>query len=303
MSEDDIVTTGSSMEIIRQRLFIDHDSTNQRKIVVEYTIRSKLPKLKNIFLNYDKFLPSLLIQDGKNNILPLMASKDVEILYTYYVENSKGQEKLLLEKELEAIQSQKKHIIWISLKNNPLPLDEITTFTLTYLPQTETVKNPEIFIKINKQNFPVYYSLFSPNSFNFEKPKFIILKDDGIEENDKPPNHVEVYNSYHSMSLRVRHEIDHDFGVIYSLTAMPASKILTKIGGLFLCVFPIVYFIIVNYHISGFESFLLKKIEVGLFVIGASLVLPNIQSDHNVRSQLMIWYLLPIILGLLMVFI
>ena len=103
------MVTGSSMEIIRQRLFIEHDSTSQRKITVEYTIRSKLPKLKNIFLNYDKFLPSLLIQDEKNNTIPLMSSKDIEILYTYHIENSSGEEKSLLEKELKEIQDQKKH--------------------------------------------------------------------------------------------------------------------------------------------------------------------------------------------------
>ncbi len=100
------MVTGSSMEIIRQRLFIEHDSANQKRITVEYTIRSKL---KNIFLNCDKFLPSLMIQDEKNTILPLMSSKDIEILYTYHIENSSGSEKSLLENELKEIQDQKKH--------------------------------------------------------------------------------------------------------------------------------------------------------------------------------------------------
>ncbi len=302
MSQNGVMATGSSMEIIRQRLFINHDSKNQRKITVEYTIRSKLPKLKNIFLNYDKFLPSLLIQDEKNNVLSLMSSKDVEILYTYYIENSSGDEKSLLEKELMEIQDQKKHIIWISLKDNPLLEDQITTFTLTYLPQLGHVKNPEIFIKINTQNYPVYYSLFSPNSFNFKKPSFTILKNDKVETADKPPEHVEVYNSYHSMSLRVRNEIDYDFGLTYSLTAIFTSKILTKIGAGFLCIMPVVYFLVINYDMYGFEIFLQKKIDIGLFVIGASLLLPNIQPDHEIRKLLMMWYLLPIILGLLMVF-
>lgn len=302
MSQNGVMTTGSSMEIIRQRLFIDHDSKHQRKITVEYTIRSKLPKLKNIFLNYDKFLPSLIIQDEKNNILPLMSSKDIEILYTYHIENSSGSDKSLLENELKEIQDQKKHIIWISLKDKPLLEDQITTFTLTYLPQLGNVKNPEIFIKINTQNFPVYYSLFSPNSFNFEKPNFITLKNDKVETGDTPPEHVEVYNSYHSMSLRVRDEIDYDFGLTYSLTAAPTSKILTKINAVFLCIMPIMYFLVINQGILGFELFLERKIMIGLFVIGASLVLPNIQPDQDIRKTLMIWYLLPTILGLLMVF-
>jgi len=290
------------MEIIRQRLFIEHDSLNQKQITVEYTIRSKLPELKNIFLNYDKFLPSLIIQDENNSIIPLMSSKDIEILYTYHIENSKGIEKSHLENELKEIQDQKKHIIWISLKDEPLLEDQIKTFRLTYLPQLGNVKNPEIFIKINKQNFPVYYSLFSPNSFDFEKPHFTILKNDKIETVDKPPEHIEVYNSYQSMSLRVRNEIDYDFGLTYSLTATATSKILTKTNAGFLCMLPIVYFLVINQSISGFELFLERKIEIGLFVIAASLILPNLQPDHDVRRTLMMWYLLPTIFGLLMVF-
>ena len=164
------------------------------------------------------------------------------------------------------------------------------------------MKNPEIFIKVNTQNFPVYYSLFSPNSFNFEKPNFTILKNDKVETRDSPPEHIEVYNSYHSMSLRVRNEIDYDFGLTYSLTATSTSKILTKIGAVFLCIMPLVYFLVIDQNISGFELFLQRKIDIGLFVFGASLVLPNIQTDHEVRKKLILWYLLPIILGLLMVF-
>ncbi len=95
---------GSSMEIIRQRLFIDHDSKSQRQITVEYTIRSKLPELKNIMLNYKKFLPSLVIRDEKNSILPLMSSKDVEILYTYQIDQiDDGDQKIQLQNDLKDI--------------------------------------------------------------------------------------------------------------------------------------------------------------------------------------------------------
>lgn len=292
--------TGSSMDIIRQRLFITHDSKNQRQILVEYTIRSKLPKLKNIFLNYAKFLPSLLINDEKGFTLPLMSSNDVEILYSNYIEQVDGAQKILLKNELEKIKNKKKYLIWISLKNNPILQDEVRTFTLTYLPEIEKIKKPEIFIKFKHQNYPVYYSLFSPNSFNFNKPKFLILKNNDITTTTEKPDYVDVYNSYQTLSLRITNEVDFDFGLLYSISSLSSSKTLTKLGAVFMAILPVMFGLISIFNISGFDSFLQKQIEVALFVMGASLLLPNIQPDNSIRRELMLWYLLPIILGLLM---
>ena len=112
-----------------------------------------------------------------------------------------------------------------------------------------------------------------------------------------------MHNSYHSMSLRVRKEIEYDFVLTYSLAASPSSKILTKAGVISLCLLPIMYFLASLSNMAGFELFLAKKIDIGLFVVGASLVLPSIQADHEIRRQLMAWYLMPIGLGLLMVFV
>ena len=152
------------MEIIRQRLFIDHASTSQRKITVEYTIRSKLPQLKNIFLNYDKFLPSLLIHDEQGSTVPLISSKDTEILYTYHIENSSGHEKSLLERELKDIRDQKKHMIWLSLKDRPLQKDQIRTFTLTYLPQLEKSKIPRYSSRSTRRISPYTTRCFHPTA-------------------------------------------------------------------------------------------------------------------------------------------
>ena len=302
MVGENSVVIGGSMEIIRQRLFIDHDSKNQKGITVEYTIRSKLDKLKNIFLNYEKFLPNLIIRDEKESTLPLMSSKDIELLYNYHIEINNGDQKLQLQNELKDIKDNKKYLIWISLKNEPLLKNEIKTFTLTYMPEIQNVKKPKIFIKINKQNYPVYCSLFSPNSFNFNKPEFTILKNDVIETITTPPKHVNIYNSYQSMSLRVTTEIDYDLVLAYSLGALPSFKTLTQLGSFLLSSLPIAFLLITNQNISGYEPFIQKQIEIALFVIGASLLLPNIQPNYSIKRSLMLWYILPIALAMVMMF-
>ena len=302
MVTESSVVVGGSMEIIRQRLFIDHDSKSQKAITVEYTIRSKLDKLKNIFLNYEKFLPNLIIQDAKNSMLPLMSSKDIELLYNYHIEITDGGQKLELQNELKDIKDNKKYLIWVSLKNDPLLKNEIRTFTLSYMPEIQNVKRPTILIKINKQNYPVYYSLFSSNNFNFNKPKFTILKDNMVKTINTPPKHVNIYNSYQSMSLRITTEIDYDLILTYSFGILPSSKSLTVCGSFILSSLPIAFLIIATKNISGFELFTQKQIEIALFVIGASLVLPSIQPDLSIRRSLMLWYLLPIIFAMWMIF-
>lgn len=288
------------MDIIRQRLFITHDKTRQRQVNVEYTIRSKIPELKNIFLNYDKFLPSLLIQDERGSTLPLLSSRDTEILYSYHIDISNNEQKTQLQNELNDIKNKKIYLIWISLKNKPIKENEVRTFTMTYLPEIESIKKPEIFIKFIHKNYPVYYSLFSPNNFNFSKPKFHILKNTGFSITNKAQN-IDVFNSYQSLSLRITNKVDYDFGLIYSLNAIPDSKELTKIGAYFLIALPIL-FALTYFDPTSYELLHQKKIEFSLFIIGASLLLPNIQPDSSIRRELTLWYILPIIFGLLLIF-
>ena len=91
------------------------------------------------------------------------------------------------------------------------------------------------------------------------------------------------------MSLRVRNRFDHDVGLTYSFSATPDSKILTKMGAISLSVFPIAYLALAGMGIPGFEQFVERKIDVGLFTIGASLLLPNIQPDQSIRKKLVPW--------------
>ncbi len=105
------------------------------------------------------------------------------------------------------------------------------------------------------------------------------------------------------MSLRVTDKIDYDFGLTYSLTVLPSSKSLTQLGAIILSILPIAYFIVTHVLKYDLQPFLGNKIEIALFVIGASLLLPNIQPDQSIRRKLMLYYLVPIIFGLVMVFI
>lgn len=101
----------SGIDILRQRLFISHDDREQRDIVSEYTIRSKRKKLTNIIILYEKFLPNLLAQDEKNNMLSIMPTEYVNTLLLKYLNESQGDEKTKLKTIIEKIKNKQLHLI------------------------------------------------------------------------------------------------------------------------------------------------------------------------------------------------
>lgn len=292
----------SYMDIIRQRIYIEHDDKNQRKITIEYTIRSKKNDMENIILHYKDYLPSLIIRDERNYVLPLMSSNDVKILFSNYIKKTDGETKDRLQKELDDINNDKKHLLWISLKGRGMKLDEIRTITLTYLPKYKNIKKPFIKIRVNKQKYPLYYSLFSPVNFDFIKPKYIHLVGDEIVTKMESPKHVFPYISYHSLSLRIKPNLNDLFFLMYSLKPEKSAKVIILLGSFVLSIIPILYFITFLIETYDFQKIHDKQIEIALFIIGASLILPKLQSDQKIRNKLILYYLLPIILGLVMLF-
>ena len=73
------------MEVLRERLFISHDSDKQRQITAEYTIRSNKSKLTNIIILSDEFLPNLVVQDEKTNMMSVMPNKYVKLLLENFI--------------------------------------------------------------------------------------------------------------------------------------------------------------------------------------------------------------------------
>ncbi len=69
---------GTEIEILRERFFIDHVSTDTRKLEREFTLISKTDNkdgVDNIFIKVSKLLPNLKIFDSDGTILPLITNK------------------------------------------------------------------------------------------------------------------------------------------------------------------------------------------------------------------------------------
>ena len=295
----DVMDSDMPIEILRQRITIDHDDGDQSRITEEYTIRALESDLDGIALISNKFLPNLQVRNNHNAILSLVPSKELELLYMQHLEEN-GLDKQSVQKRLDIIKTGKRYLIWFIL-DRPMNYGEIRTFTLTYMPQIQNPKSRDIFMRIKQKEYPVYYILSSPEGFQMNI-KFMTVQDRRMVTRAHPPDNVRMNRLHSSLMLRVDEGSEDDFGFMYSFRAAPTLTRLTRFGGLLLLVMPLVYFTAAYLDLIGLEAFLERNIEVGLFVTGASLLLPTFQRDAGVRNSLMGWYMIPAVLGILMMF-
>ena len=69
---------GTEIEILRERFFIDHISSDTRKLEREFTLISRTDNeagVDNIFIKVSKLLPNLKIFDSDGTDLPLITNK------------------------------------------------------------------------------------------------------------------------------------------------------------------------------------------------------------------------------------
>ena len=193
-------------------------------------------------------------------------------------------------------------LIWIKIpKHHALGLNEIANFTLSYSPiQLNIPRNSEIRMKVSNQPYPLYYFLQTPTNFDFKKTKFTYIDNQGnIKESENELDHVSMYKNYYGLSVRVKQELDHDFILSYSFKPERQSSHLIKTGAVVLSIISVFTMLHVFNLIIILEdsSFLDKNLEIGLFVVAASLVLPQLTTNNAIRMKLYVYYLIPLILG------
>ena len=289
------------MEIIRQRLFISHDQKKQQSIKNEYTIKSKIDDLTNIIIMQDKFLPNLVIHDNDGSVLPVMTTNDILQLLEYSSTHESEEHQKITEHICTNIISNKLHVIWIKIpKNKSLSKDEIRIITLNYSPHHPDKLEPMLRMKIKKQSHSFYYALFTPDEFDFDSTMYGSFKNNKMTYSQTLPDHVEKFKTFDSDLLRIPVDIEDDFEIKYSFKPKSASTAPMHIGAIALLLLPSI-FLVLRYLVFWNDppdlDIFTKHVEIGLFVIGGSLILPQLTSNHSIRAKYKWYYLASIILG------
>ena len=287
------------MEILKLTYFIFH-LNDKRDISVEYSIKSNRKELTNIIIMTEAFLPNLTVRDENNHVLPVLSRRELMGLFDQFEVNEPGLDKL--EDFYSEMESKGLHLIWIKLpKEKSMADKEIRTITLHYSPYPQLALNSIFKLTVQSKPYSLYYNFISPDEFNFGKIKYNYLENDKIKQNSQPPAHARQFRTNNSISLQIPSGSP-DFEIEYSFRPKPNTTASLKVGVWFLSVLSSLILawnlgISLNY-LPASELFD-KQIEIGLFVMGGSLILPPLIANQGIRTGYIRWYLVPMFLGAL----
>ena len=297
-----VLNVNPMMSVVRERYFIQHDYQKQRAITAEYTIQSNKDGLTNLIFLSESFLPNLLVMDESRNVLSIMPSEHVSTLFNMYYESSQGYEKDKLKMIISKIQTNELHLIWVVIpEQSKLKKNEIRTIVLNY--SSIHIENKEPVLKMRIKNMPyrLYYTLYTPSDFDFEKTKYSYWQNNHKFTTYNKPDSVELFRTYNSRLFRTISNTEFGLEMTYSFQPTPQSTIATKIGlgTLSFLSFGILIAKLITSNSDIQFDLLTKDIEIGILIIGGSLVLPQLTANDSIKSKYSRYYILPIILGAL----
>lgn len=250
----------------------------------------------------DTFLPNLLIQDESGEVLSVMTTKNVLTLLEMYKQTSSHEENSKLELLTSKIKDGKLFLIWVKLlPKNQLAKNEIRTITLSYS-VAHNIKPNESMLKmrIKNKSHPLYYTLYAPKDFNFRKTKYTYFENDTIQTKDNHPQCIDHFKTYNSHLYRIVNDIDSGFEIFYSFK--PDSEAISATNIATFSLVAISTFVIILKYVNPNDFYItsslyLKEVEIGLFIIGISFILPQLTNNNAIRSRFLLIYLIPILFG------
>lgn len=302
-----------SIDILRQRFFIEHDVDSKTFCTEEYTLMSKHNDISNIILTMDKFLPNLKIYDSDGEELSIMTNKHVKSLIEYKINKSDVNRKVL-KNILRQFENREIFIIWIKLPPSKILVeDQIKIINLKYITNEENKKRKEFLLVIpSNKNHMLFYTIKKPLEHDFKKQNIFIKNKQGkeveIKNNDEhKQDYFHENNTHDSLIITPRSKTKNQIKIHYKFK--PKHKIIlpSTLSVLFLSLIS-TFFIFLNYcqlssdcgSISLFQHWFIlldKKFEITGFVIAASLILPRLVTNPLIRYKLFCYCIIPIILA------
>lgn len=312
---------GGLVEILRQRYFINHSSEAKTFINEEYTLISKAKAVTNIFLKVPDFLPNLRVYDSDGEDLPVLPNTFTRALIESLIDDyeRKGDEEMVsrlmdLQNKLRAHDF---FLIWIKLpEKKQLSKDEVRVINLEY---NAVLEKKEKFIHLNiisPADHSVFYIIKNPEDHTLDTQEIRILDESGKHENLKSwkPNKQDIMyvsKTSDSLSITAKPIITNDLELIYSFK--PQAKIVTFPIIIILLLSMSAFFLIIIQDCftnplcvlpneENMIQILNKKVEISVGIIAASLIIPGLIKNPEIRHSLKWGFFLPVILALTALF-
>lgn len=305
------------IEILRIRNFLKHNSKQITNIESEFTIKcnkeiqDKEKFVDNIFLTFNEFLPNLKVVDSEGMEYPIMSNTDTQSLLEIMKDESK--DPIEIDNLIEDIKNHNLFLIWIKIPPcRKLQPNEVRILHLFF----ETRKINRFFG--NHIYLDVSCDLSFPVFWIFEKPKDYYIKNQYCYtvEGDKLTNRrswnckddVFYYDNTANASIFLVKPNQNNLLVVYSFSpkhsvvALPISSIVLLVSFSAFLIFIQNYAETVNSNTLsiGIKNLLERKIELSLFIVSSSLIIPRLISNLEIRHSYFWLYFVPI--GLILIF-
>ena len=301
---------GDLAVILRQRYFIDHTPNAQKLIREEYTIQSNENGVVDIVLQFSQFLPNLSVYNSSKNKLVIMTNQYTQALLIGVAKTSPPLIAQKLNSILVQMNNEKTYIIWIKL-DKPLNTEETTIIELEYDAQ-KTDTRDRLLLTVNPVPHNVFYTIKKPEDYTFNKTKIHSLDENGTLEtkdswNKKHQTLMHSNETQDSVTLTSKTGQDKIILLTYSfrpkneIIALPAAVVVfLSLFGFIIIAFQPCYFDenCVSSLDLGIKSLLDSRLQIAIFLITASLVLPRLVKNDTIRFRISLGIILPVILGI-----
>lgn len=310
---------GSEVEIVRQRFFIDYTTKTNAYFSEEYTFlcrANKYKKIENIILTTPVFLPNLKIYDYDGSLLPLANNELTKGLFEDALENSTDEdEKESVKKLLDDMKHNRIFVLWIKLPRlNPLFGQGMRVIRLEYDARKEEVKDGEIELQFRSESpHDVFYIIKRPIDYDLTIKK-ITLVDDGEKHvynenlNNEGKKIINPNENHDSISIYLKPNVKAQMSITYEFKPKKNIISFTRMILIFLAYVPSQLFIFHlcslnltcnSYLPSNIAHLLDKDVEIGVGVIGASIVIAGLINNSDIRGSLKWWYLAPVVITII----
>jgi len=312
-------TLGQAISILRQRFFIDHASHAKTSAVEEFTIQANENNVRNILLIVPAYMINLAIYDSDKHELPIMSNTDTKNLVTSMIDEASGTTKTELLHIEQDMKDHLKYLLWMQLpESKKLLQNDLCIITLEYDYPKEKKKPKEFMLSfLHEANYVVMYSIRKPDDYEFKKNEITTNDEDGKELkftglDNAPENLIYVDHSVNTTNVTIKKDVPNPIQIFYSFK--PSWDLikfpLLVLGVLWISSFALLVF--ESYCLiyldcddklwKGAKEIHQNTIQLGVAIIAASLVIPTFIHNQSIREDMTKYFLIPIILASMAIF-
>ena len=300
------------LEIVRQRIFMDHTATSKTFINEEYTIRSLDDKINNIMIEKDYFLPNLHIFDSDGTELPLIKTELTVALQRGQLAAETDPENIKrLKKYINKLENRETHLLWIKLPKS-MNKNDVRVINLEYDAMKEAKPRRNMTVEYNKKlSHSVIYIIKKPEDYDIKNNPFISYQDiNNVRKTinswkSKEQTPLEIHQTYYNTSIIIRPGKIRSLILTYSFTANKNVISFPLLAATLLTISAI-FLIIMNHCDSNclvsnatIESLKKTHVQISFGIVAASLVIPGLIRNDFIRNSYKFAFLVPLVFAII----